>query len=628
MSIWTPEPGDQTVLEALWPVVAPRRKRVPSLDVLTQRVCDYVERAVEAEDVLALADLYAALLPLEQPLSAPLACTLRLVDWAGTVLGPESAAPPDEPGLVVPQWRRLFPPDGLVPRSTLTRHALILGETGSGKTRSAVLPVLGALVRAPVTEVAATLVVDPKRELLPELEALAPERVRLVDPRRLALNVVAGPRWSLTEDFAAGRWLTAAHRVLVRTASFVPTSAARVLLPQGPTSDANSEFFDREGAALAQCALAVVLLLLVRAPHQISPRLMHAPHLQSWVDALRARAAAGESALALTSWVLVSWVRLAPDAATWQFSELVQALVPARHDAAALDEEQELRSRVLEYWDGMRKIDRQFAGVLAAAVNAVIDFARPGPARSLYVGCEPGYLQSSDRLDLAPLVSPRTADGTVLVVQPARDDADHLVTVALKASMFEAVLDDPDRIGGGPDLPLVAYVCDEFHRFVTCDPVHGEQSYLDTCRAAGGCCVLATQSVASVEHALVTRGVSAGVPAALDIIWTNTAAKLIFRSTHSDTGLRVQELCPGPGGAQSVVCARPLSGLPTGSCYAALPDGRFERCRLEPFVAPEAVRALDRYPAFCAPEGDSRAPRTCEASPDAVSARDREQGDE
>ena len=89
-----------------------------------------------------------------------------------------------------------------------------------------------------------------------------------------------------------------------------------------------------------------------------------------------------------------------------------------------------------------------------------------------------------------------------MLFQPARDGLDNLVAVALKGLFFESVLDDPDRAGGGAELPLVGYVADEFHRFATSDPLHGEQSFLDTCRSFGAFCLLACQSVASIEHAL------------------------------------------------------------------------------------------------------------------------------
>ena len=91
---------------------------------------------------------------------------------------------------------------------------------------------------------------------------------------------------------------------------------------------------------------------------------------------------------------------------------------------------------------------------------------------------------------------------TLVVFQLARDGQDALVAIALKAVFFEAVIDDPHPARGGADLPLVGYVADEFHRFVTSDPLHGEQSYLDTCRSFSAFCVLPCQSVASIHHAL------------------------------------------------------------------------------------------------------------------------------
>ena len=154
----------------------------------------------------------------------------------------------------------------------------------------------------------------------------------------------------------------------------------------------------------------------------------------------------------------------------------------------------------------MAKIDRQYAGVRATASIICSDFAAPPVARTLYFGCEPGYLlYVHDGLDFARLVSPH-GPGTLVLFQPARDGLDNLVAVALKAGYFEAVLDDADRAEGGADLPLVGYVADEFHRFVTSDPLHGEQSFLDTCRSFGAVCVLACQSVASIEHALAHGG--------------------------------------------------------------------------------------------------------------------------
>ena len=164
--------------------------------------------------------------------------------------------------------------------------------------------------------------------------------------------------------------------------------------------------------------------------------------------------------------------------------------------------------------------------------------------------------------------------------------------LSLKALFFEAVLADPDRLAGRADMPLAAYVADEFHRYATSDPLHGEQGFLDTCRSFGAFCALACQSVASVEHAFAC-GAGNGVQdrAAVDILWTNCAGKLFFRSTDPKTAGRVDDLSPYRPGLAGVTRVRPLSTLAPGECYAAMADGRFERRQLAPFAAAAPERA-------------------------------------
>ena len=151
------------------------------------------------------------------------------MDRVGADEAPSPGRDAGPPGLAVPQWRALYPPHGVVPRALLTRHALVLGETGSGKSASAVLPVCAALARAPRGRVGAALVIDPKREAGAVLEALAPGRLRTVTARGTVLNLMASPAWSLKADLAARRWLGAATRVLLRVHSLVPATPARVL---------------------------------------------------------------------------------------------------------------------------------------------------------------------------------------------------------------------------------------------------------------------------------------------------------------------------------------------------------------------------------------------------------------
>ena len=492
--------------------------------------------------------------------------------------------------MTIPEWAALYPPAGEVPRALLTRHVLALGETGSGKTVSVVLPVLAALARAPEGRLGGALVIDPKRDLAPLLERIAPKRLEHISAETVALNVMAPARWSLDADLAAGRWTSAANRVLLRVVSFLPSSPLKVLGPHRVTSP-NAEFFAQEGAALLRDVVGVILMLTAPgapAPHEW----VDADDVASlrWACALAERAdshggAHGPNVLALAAWALAG--ALAPpvpedaDATPWLFRSLATHAMTVWGDTPG--EGRDLLQRVCEYWRAQAQVPRQYAGVLGTARTACAELASTRLARTLFFGCEPGWRHAKRHtVDFARLASPE-GDGRLVLYQPRRDGLDALVAMALKACFFEAVLADPARVGGGHRLPLVAYVADEFHRYVTSDIVHGEQSFLDTCRSLGALCVLATQSTRSVAHALSLGGAGRDTnEAALDILLTNTATKFVFRSTDIDTAARLEALCPRRPGFAPASAVRPLSVLAPGECYAVLADGRFERVQLTP----------------------------------------------
>ena len=166
--------------------------------------------------------------------------------------------------------------------------------------------------------------------------------------------------------------------------------------------------------------------------------------------------------------------------------------------------------------------------------------------------------------------------------------------MTLKAGFFEAVLAEPARIRAEPDLPLVGYVADEFHLFVTADAVHGDQSFADTSRSYSAFSVFSTQSTRSIAHALSLGGAGWDTnEAALDILLANTATKFFFRSTDADTAARVAALSPHRPGFAPPTAVRPLATLLPGEAYISLADGRFERRQLEPAgLAPARERAV------------------------------------
>ena len=151
----------------------------------------------------------------------------------------------------------------------------------------------------------------------------------------------------------------------------------------------------------------------------------------------------------------------------------------------------------------------QYAGVHAMARQAFGDFGEGLAATTLYFGCEPSLRAGLAAVEFGASVD--AAEGrAVHLYQPSlAGSRDVLIAKALKAAYFEAILGSAARSRAGHGLPLVAYVADEAHRFVTCDAAHGEQSFMDACRSFGAFCVLATQSCSSLRHAL---GESAGAP--------------------------------------------------------------------------------------------------------------------
>ena len=605
------EPCDREALERVVGALAghaPSEGRRPRLKRLAAQAGGALDAAVRAGERDTVTRAYRALARVDRHISAELARTLRLIDRIDDAPDASDAPEPDaqgHTGLTIPEWRSLYPPAGAVPRAVLTRHALALGETGSGKTASVIMPVLSAMARS--ERIGGALVIDPKRELAPVLAREAPERLERLDAATVAVDLMASARASLDADLAAGRWTSAAARILLRVASFLPASPLRVLGPHR-VSGANAEFFAQEGTALLRDLLG--LLLMLCADHAPPPHEWVEPLEEAsfrWVHALGERARGtgvlrGPNALALCAWALEGPLaapldeRAGASASRWLFAALARQAMTVWGESAG--EGRDLLQRIATYWSAQARVPRQYSAVLSTARTACAELASPRLATTLYFGCEPGWRDAdSGAVDFARLASP-AADGRILLYQPRRDGLDALLAMSLKAAFFEAVLAEPARIRAEPDLPLVGYVADEFHRFVTSDAVHGEQSFLDSARSHSAFCVLATQSTRSIAHALSLGGAERTTnEAALDLVLANTATKYVFRTTDPDTAERVAALCPHRPGFAPATAVRPLATLAPGECWVSSADGRFERRQLEPAgLAPERERLRSPAP--------------------------------
>ena len=578
--------GDWTVIDRL----SPRNARKPKtmLRMFRKRVADAYK-----DPSTRLRKLYSDFCALDSAVSPYLALELGLIDAVGDCDPRErSAVADDGGGLMVPEWESLYA-GGRVPRAALTRHTLILGETGSGKTASGILPVLSAIT-GEASPVSCALVIDPKSEIYPLLRRYAgPDcTVRLLRAGVDSINVM-GKSTTVAEDVSEGKWIAAAQTILACAAS-ISDSPARVFAGRSASSAVNS-FWEAEGSRLARCVLAFTLLitkkdgrleeLVSNDLHLLESKRRHLTEFAEFAGLLGdGKQERPPNVLAIAHRALHDFF-VESTVSSMSAAEVIDALRKADmadgdHDAVDQD---------ANYWERISSAANQYAGVLGEARVCFAGFADPAASKSLFFGLE----RKEATVDFAPDVEVDNASkGRVIYVyQPALGhNEDALIAKALKRSFFQTVLSSPARRERGGKMPLCLYVADEFHRFITSDTLHGEQSFLDSCRSFGTACVLATQSEASIRHALALAR-EPSPDTAIKILLTNTATKLVFRSTEESVRKLVDGLSPGDG-PHRLTAIRPPTTLSPGECYASLPDGRFERRQLKQYKSPKKV--IDR----------------------------------
>jgi len=151
--------------------------------------------------------------------------------------------------------------------------------------------------------------------------------------------------------------------------------------------------------------------------------------------------------------------------------------------------------------------------------------------------------------------------GRVILCQPTLTHSGDIAGRLVKGRFFADVLSRRDM------KQPVGYVCDEFQRYITSDRDTGEQSFMDRCRAYRVTCVVASQSLSAVEHALVLTGERAP-RLVVDIIIANSPTRIIYKTLDSSTQRSLRDwLPPAPEGRLHVVDIRPPALLMIGDAY-------------------------------------------------------------
>ena len=545
-------------------------ERLTDLDLETMRELLGNRKAVarEAVESLRLMDpqsILERLMALSRPISPYLTMELGLIDEVVDARpSRDRGGQPSGSGFRIPEWSPFFP-GGEVDAKTLCRHVLILGGTGSGKTVSGILPATRALFD-PRNAVGCALVFDPKGEILQGIGGMPGADLRVLDlggSDGVAVNLMDGPGLDLAEPLARGEYMEAAHKILVRSLFLAPDSCARTLA--GHASPSGERYWQVNGANLAKCILALTLSLLQDAadpgqqqrardepfPVDLSPGGLGAtkdgrPRNVLALAAYVSRVAFGDDPVAKSC-------RAAADRSPdWKLKQEFQSWVNLKSAEC-----------------GSSKV--HFAALLFEAQSCFDPFDAGCLPTSVYFGCEKGLeeLGAAHGVDFSRAVNGEEGR-VVYVVRPAGQDADQAAK-ALKAVFFETVLNSAKRQRRGLEMPLVAYIADEAHRFATTGHPHGEDHFIDSCRSFGTFCVFATQGMSSLRGAIHDQP--------LEVLKTNTGTKLFFRTSEEES-LRMIDQCSPAYGGPPLTRARPPAGLRPGECYASLASGGFVRRRI------------------------------------------------
>jgi hypothetical protein len=453
------------------------------------------------------------------------------------------------------EWRGDEPPLKLdrpwlrrqeIPMDLLSRHVMVTGETGSGKTRSGIEPLLGPLLRYRLqsadggTKTFAMLVFDGKGEFsaMPSQPFLEAERegrlVRIGGPqdksrkrirffegledlsvadRLLKIDQIAPDAWRSPSGNSAS-WVEQARAVLRGFANAEALCRraqrpllARVLAHLGVPAGAAGDSFFRQLQTLMGC---------------VCQDWKQLKELHGYLTAQGAEAGVGQAEFGFLA------MYVGTENLIEQFNYMLMSLT-----------------------------------ILLSAINrpdvtALVDFDLFASENG------PGHLSVYDMI----------GRGDVIMFSPSTlaQDSITLVGRALKTLFFQAVFTRQDK-----ERP-VAYVCDEFHRFVTCDAESGEQNLLDRCRAYRCVCILGTQSVESIRYALSGQ---TSPEAAIGVMLNNIACKLFLRNSDPRTAGLLQTLLPRPpDGGPHIVEVRPLTTLRPGEVYYLHADGRWGRSQV------------------------------------------------
>jgi len=456
-------------------------------------------------------------------------------------------------------WSELLRAEELVLATEMVRHFIVTGETGSGKSVSAVMRLLESILRYPEAEPyslyangvgsaaekeedlrPAVLVVDPKEEL--------EELVGRESKGRKVTRIAYGEA-GLILDFFEGR----------RQGEMDAFEVMDLILMQ-------SDFYVMDQATTREpiwnMQAGLILKDLVAIDMWLAKQSMD--HVKLLWDGTREALEKCEDFKSVTANIRYDPNNyFKPMAALLGLSAGQDGSLPMAcylETAQVLDVPGELTVRLVTmvtlYHSTRSGVVWMANGILAdialdefAACVCLNPLEPPPPDKRF---CIKDALDGGDAVVYVPSA-----------VSPMADMAGRCI----KSKFFEFAFQRENKIR-----PFF-YVVDEAHRFLTAGEQDGEQSLLDRCRAFRTGVLLSTQSIASMSYRL-ERSAGSGFNA-LQIILNNCGNALYFRTSDIHTQENLRQRIPDPPfpNRPHVIKVRPLTTLPVGSCYALRANG-------------------------------------------------------
>lgn len=415
---------------------------------------------------------------------------------------------------------------------SVINNTLAIGGTGSGKTKSVVLPLLNALLKYELRDgkVPSLLVIDPKRELIAHVRSTLAERG---ESDRLVIIGDSMPVPLFTKDST----LSMSDR-LAKLEIFAPNEHA----------SGDHSYWKNLGMSVVRDLLQLEWAFSQNAGGKRLAALMcrqlkisHTEGSGFWqhLRAVLAHSRTSKSSL-----------------------KEVDALLRAMCLQANVESQ---ATQVMQVYAADDELMRQWCYAVQSAEPLINALANSDIAR--YVDLDPIQTDHSIHTDIPDLIE----HGKVIIFCPEPTEGHRVAAMALKQKFFESVFSRADQ------KRPIGIVIDECQKFITNDSETGEQGFLDRCRAYRCLVVMATQSISSLKHAL---GSNSAAQTAIEIVTANTPSKFILRTTDVETVAWLKSQLPvANDGDPHVIDVRRPASLKPGEAYFLLANGTWGRRR-------------------------------------------------